>query len=705
MPLESSDTVYSVQYFIWKDHQTKRISTELWLEPLSDEYSFRFYDSVKNNIIERDRQIMSQLITFDIMYGFGQHHTGFVTDALSEPMETEDETRGVVKWMQRLHMFNLSSVLRLGSFLFASYPCPNYNRHFHPEGNDALFMDQKQQQACAAATTAAASTTFPMYFTNNASENTDPIAYVRRRNGTPSLPTGATGTVARARTASKFSPAGSPLVSKTPVVWHSDTKSSAACTCPRPDELICAEKDAISKLRPVYRDVALLHYYVENSLSAVTDRSMSLNKNPTDEFGSFIVRELLQHVEIGASRSALYAAQNFRDLRCFIKIFDSSVFMIILIPRLDAIVEGLINMDLANVISNQNSFDRMGLMLFECRRQDFGLTNNQVSNAKHVNIRPIDPLSSKEWLESLRSTLRPELSRGYFSESTMEEPLSDRTLRLMQDVSQVYSRSFVKSIFTCLLHGRAIDSEDFEKVLEVCDESNLDIDLTGYLNVQTLLKRRSRTSEEELVSANQRFISVLGHYFEPVIISNTKWTNMYCYRPPFAKVGQKLGLSLSSGEKPTNLSDVVVCAQNPLFVRLEYTLRKPTEHGFVTATFPLQSLPASYEGKTEEDDNYEPESIGTKFSPVDSADGTTATLHLVCMTLPQAEYDRPNALFSHKSTCSVESSVPDQRYCIFKKQKYDFLKNILIAVLAPCLTLIKRIMLDFPPSVKINKTH
>lgn len=390
---------------------------------------------------------------------------------------------------------------------------------------------------------------------------------------------------------------------------------------------------------------------------------MSLNKTTAhDDFWPAIMKEIFaQGNNIGAHASTLFVAQNFRDLQCFIKLFDPSVFIVILIPRLDAIVKGLCKLD--NVTGVVSSFERMGLMMFECQRQDKAVSNHDMDQIK---VKPIDINSSKDWLESLRSTLRPSLSRGYVTStaSSINEALSDRTLRLMQDVAQVYSRSFVKSIFTCLLHGRAVDSEDFEKVLEICDESNLDIDLTGYLNVQTLLKRRSRTSEEELISANQRFVSVLGHYFEPVIISNTKWSNMYCYRPPFAKVGQKLGLSLSSGEKPSNLADVVVCAQNPLFVRLDCTLRKPAASGigFDEITFPLKSLPVLYQGETESGKtyNYEPESIGTKFSPVDSADGTTATLHLVCMTLPQSEYDPPNALFSHKSGCPADSAVHHQ---------------------------------------------
>lgn len=657
---DSVECTYSIQYFIWKDIQKKKISTEVWLEPLSDENTLKRYDVVKAEIFERDKQILSQLITFDIVHHFGQNFSiSDIAEVLKDQMEIEDEVRGTVKWMQRTSVFNLSSVLRLGSFLFALYPCPNYSRHFHPDNsNDSAIIDHQplqliQQEMSQAQPEQQQSSMMGEIIDTSTSHS-------RRRNNTGTI--NAVGT--RSRTVSKFSPIGSPLSSsRTPLIWQAD--KSTTCTCPRPDELFCIEKDDISKLRPVLRDIALLHYYVEQSLSAVTDRSMSLNKTPNDEFWSLIVKELFMHQDIGANKSTLFVAQNFRDMRCFIKIFDPSVFVIILIPRLDSVVKGLCKLDNSNTIKGDDrSFDRMGLMMFECQRQDSPDSYTNTLTFDQIKVLPIDPLSSKEWLESLRSTLRPQLARGYFSSSLANEKLSDRTLRLTQDVTQVYSRSFVKSIFTCLLHGRAIDSEDFEKVLEICDESNLDIDLTGYLNVQTLLKRSSRTNEEELISTNQRFISVLGHYFEPVIISNTKWTNMYCYRPSFAKVGQKLGLSLSSGEKPSNLADVVVCAQNPLFVRLDCTLRKPSKSGvgFEELTLPLRSLPVLYQGELEDgtDFNFEPECIGSKFSPVDSADGTTATLHLVCMTLPQSEYDPPNALFSHKPSCPADSPVYHQ---------------------------------------------
>ncbi|RCI07190.1 hypothetical protein CU098_010732 [Rhizopus stolonifer] len=646
-------SIYAMQYFIWKDVSKKRISTEIWAEPvISDEATLRACNHAKIEIFEEDKQIISQFITFDAVYSFGSNYSSSVTEALMNQMEVEDEIRGSVKWMQRNAVFNLSSILRLGTFLFALYPCPNYSRHYHPESSSSSFQNDlslavgQQQESLQQEHETNVNDIRP--------DTTATVSYLRgrRNNGTPSSSSTVTGT--RSRTVSKFSPIGSPLPTsvKTPLSWQNE-KGTSSCTCPRPDKLFSAEKDSISKLRPVLRDIALLHYYVEQSLFAVTDRSISLNKTPVDNFWYTHIKELLKYPELCVSKSTLYTAQNFRDLRCFIKIFDPSAFIVILIPRLDAIVKGLVKLDRGSY--DPPLFNTMGLTMFECKRQA------DSSQKDAVKVTLMDPYSYREWLESLKSTLRPTLAYGY---SSIEPSLSDRTLRLMQDVTQVYSRSFVKSIFTCLLHGRAVDSEDFEKVLEICDETNIDIDLTGYLNIQALLKRRSRTNEEELISANQRFVSVLGHYFEPVIISNSERSNVYCYRPPFAKAGQKLGLSLSLGEKPSSLADVVMCAQNPLFIRLDCTLRKPHRSGigYEEVIFPLKSLPVSYEGETEDGVQYrfEPESIGTHLSPVDSADGTTATLHLVCMSLPQSDYDPLDTSFSHQPTCPSDNTMHHQ---------------------------------------------
>ena len=138
----------------------------------------------------------------------------------------------------------------------------------------------------------------------------------------------------------------------------------------------------------------------------------------------------------------------------------------------------------------------------------------------------------------------------------------------------------------------------------------------------------------------------------------------YYYRPNFKKPNN---LSIDTHENAADISgiflDIFNYAENPLFLRLECTFRKPTSTGVLedidyahrTSTgvledidhthrdysfvrFPVSSLPTSY-SCTVDDKFYDfsPESIGTKSSPVESSDGTTATLHLICLTLPKVD--------------------------------------------------------------------
>lgn len=158
-------------------------------------------------------------------------------------------------------------------------------------------------------------------------------------------------------------------------------------------------------------------------------------------------------------------------------------------------------------------------------------------------------------------------------------------------------------------------------------------------------------SNEEIELAHKRFVSVLGHYFELVATNSGQYQNIYCYRPPFTKMEQNNSISSSYGEKPTNLIDVIECAQNPLFVRLECMFRKPKENGeFIETSFKFDHLPSLYQ-QNQVDDLFEPEIIGTDNSPVESADGTTATLRLVCLTLPPFQKELSDKYLSHDQGC------------------------------------------------------
>jgi hypothetical protein len=56
-------------------------------------------------------------------------------------------------------------------------------------------------------------------------------------------------------------------------------------------------------------------------------------------------------------------------------------------------------------------------------------------------------------------------------------------LRVAQDVARYYSKSFLKSFYACLMRGFIVDDEDLSKVLEVCNESTMEIDITEFIHI------------------------------------------------------------------------------------------------------------------------------------------------------------------------------------------------------------------------------
>jgi hypothetical protein len=149
--------------------------------------------------------------------------------------------------------------------------------------------------------------------------------------------------------------------------------------------------------------------------------------------------------------------------------------------------------------------------------------------------------------------------------------------------------------------------------------------------------------------AKEKFFAVLSHYFEPAAdFDGDESQKIYYYRPNFKKPSLD---NESASDIAGNFLDVFSYAENPLFLRLECTFRKQTKNSRVDhvhgnyepeepsfVKFPVSYLPKSYsctvDGKSYD---FSPESIGTEISPIESSDGTTATLHLICLTLPRAD--------------------------------------------------------------------
>jgi hypothetical protein len=170
----------------------------------------------------------------------------------------------------------------------------------------------------------------------------------------------------------------------------------------------------------------------------------------------------------------------------------------------------------------------------------------------------------------------------------------------------------------------------------------------------------SSNSADEMDDVHQRFLSILGHYFEPVHTGSGNRPGMYCYRPTFARFSYR---NATNDEKLNNLLDLTACSHNPLLIRLESTITKKSQgEEKPPYTAPVTHLPSSYEFRSSDGTMYnlQPEGIGNEQSPVASVDGTRVTLHIVCLTLPWTQVDESDHDWDLMSNLATESPMTPQ---------------------------------------------
>ncbi|CAG8800465.1 11153_t:CDS:2, partial [Racocetra persica] len=218
--------------------------------------------------------------------------------------------------------------------------------------------------------------------------------------------------------------------------------------------------------------------------------------------------------------------------------------------------------------------------------------------------------------------------------------------------------------------------------------------ITGYVNAHVQATRQGSDSDDAN-DVSQKFVAVLGHYFEPVIFADGELENCYYYyRPPFKKSSNpSIDVHEYVADIPGGFLETFSCAEDPLFIRLECILRKPAKPIPKTENtsqnnigsgvekiefdkfvqFPTSGLPTSY-SRTIDGRLYDfsPESIGTDASPVESSDGTTATLRLICLTLPQLHKEVNNSRSAEHKNDSNGTSTNSNKFlyeCLTENKK------------------------------------
>lgn len=457
-------TVCAIQYFIWKDSTTGKITTELWMEP-SGNTNIDICTLVKNWTFEPDRRTISQLVTFDQIHAIGRSKgVGDFKEKRRGQSRTDGLDEEAVMVMMLPQMFDVSSVLRANKFVVASFQAPRYRM---PQTVNIPVLVDDVEKIHENSDNSSQSTP------NIRSKGVHPKThrYLRRHLDVGQLP--------------RLPLDGQRLYSV------------------KPDALLNNNKEGMSKLHVALQNYALLHYFIERSLDYISNGEIMMSHH---EMGSIFWQNLTQEFRKVSGNDRLEGIPMVRDLRnmrCFVIVFDPRSFVVILFPNLESVVNGLLKLqeenthDCASTIEQNKYYD---IFMFECVRQKpmkptknevifstpFDETNpnslqNMMEDGYNITIQPMEHLIHES--DGLGLMRRPKLFEGQSSTCQAHSQLSERVLRVAQDVARYYSKSFLKSFYACLMRGFIVDDDDLSKVLEVCNESTMEIDITEFIHI------------------------------------------------------------------------------------------------------------------------------------------------------------------------------------------------------------------------------
>lgn len=449
------------------------------------------YDLVKKWTFEPDRKTISQLVTFDQIHAVGRSKgVGDFKDkkkGAQQPVKIPDEDTAVMMLPQ---LFDVASVLRSNKFVVASFKLPQYKMVPLPQFKLKTLPPT------------------PTHLDDNGNYQQDPNSDhsgystpVIRNKG---LPSRSNRYLRRHAAASNLGLEASVPSSPIPI----DTSHMFSF---RPDQLLSKNKEVIAKLDIILQDYALLHYFVERSIDYISNGEILMSNHDVGTAFWQDLQNALQSVCKEGEISSTGLIPDLRQTRCFVKVFDPRSFVVILFPSLESVSSGLLKLQEENECYSKSRIEMcksLDIFMFECvREKPMKPTKNYVpfsnlleadsrhpidnglADADSITIKQVKHLIHES--DGLGVMLRPELFEGEYSTCQSQAQLTDRVLRVAQDVSRYYSDSFLKSFYTCLMRGFMVDDDDLSKVLEVCNESTMEIDITVFVNIMSMQRRES----------------------------------------------------------------------------------------------------------------------------------------------------------------------------------------------------------------------
>ncbi|KAG0023966.1 hypothetical protein BGZ80_006980 [Entomortierella chlamydospora] len=606
----------TAQYLIFRSPVSGELVTELWMEPSLDVCRQNIFEKTKAHIIAVDRFIISRLATYEAIHTIGRLR-------LRPEVNMQPERGFMYPWL-----FDPATLLRQQRLITLAFEAA----HLSPQSKDDHDVEPERHRRCIhtlglGTTNVAEGASSALMIGSNSSRE---ISITKNFN------------------ASTTSLSQSLLEADVPAQSEND--------------LIAEYKDQLRELCCAERDLALLHLFMEKSLSQLADGEI-MPGNEDDactQFFSDIKNSIKRNPEVRQTLMTFHCASSFLDIRCFVKSFNARFFRLIIVPRLGSVISHLVKLRSLptkehETRTGQARQDFFSCFMFECLR------SKPLADVSEHNANALDQSFDLIELHSVPLgpvvAQQPMLLQPIVNEDQGKARVQESTMQLIRSISQAYSHSFAKAIYASLIEGHAIDSSDLKKACQICTRTTVDINITGFLN--TLEQgRRTGMIRDESSELMTRFMTVLKHSFELAPVSGSDQT--YFYRPILRKFAPKQTKPKTRKRSPSvsrsgsidadmedALAEVIESAERPLFLHLECSFQKPLTPASELdrvglksqVTFPVNELPVSYiyTDKDSRESNYAPTSIGLDSRPVDSADGTVAILHLVISTLPMPE--------------------------------------------------------------------
>ncbi|KAI9344328.1 hypothetical protein BDR26DRAFT_213244 [Obelidium mucronatum] len=663
--------VCGVQYIILVDRSQKTIVTELWVEPVLRESAdigsldldilFKeFHESIAKDLVQADSRLFESLYTFDRIHSIGRN--GQITaDAersrnLKRGNSPHGSVVGEVCAIAGSKLVEATEPGRKSSIMQTSY---NIESVLHKAEFHCLLYSPPKVLGSSVVDVALSSELNP----------TTPCS--------PLMAVKSEGDLAVSRGTSPNvlldSPRGSisndHIFNRRNSQAFSLGKAPPSLTVTKPVLSIGLNWDMLLSCTPAARIRLLLFKFFQNMMNFVTDGEVAFTVTPRRKNSTFSVRsqevleadvrnsggleetlfEKIKHIISESIKNINIFAPQIEEMLCYVKIRSPEQFILTFLPKPmnysdfqngAALSITMVQCSRLQVHSSSSGRERLAATGFnQCPTKAVADILNWTLLVKESDFGadtvPDGTIILKGDTGSVSASVQP-------AEDEYDVASLEYVDNYVQSITAAFGNAHCQSVYAALLQNLEVTSADIEKALAGCVEIVVDIDLTYYMNVLTL--RHKYMSNDDIRLDKIDILTLV----RAAIIKHFKQV------PGSADLRNVYFLNPNDGADGCLTPSRIDCAESPLFIRTEFIIRKGQDN-FQT---PAVAIPTSYvvsDLSTWDLENanssmfpvdFTPRAIGTEENPIQSVDGTSATLQIVCLCLIKpskydASYDDP----------------------------------------------------------------